>query len=88
MRRSPPTTLLVCWLSAEAGADWSWPGCPDVGDADFRHVTLLQQGRSPDPLLEEPVKMAFERDASGKVDTRGHSADDRKNPSKALRLFP
>ncbi|HKP95390.1 MAG TPA: PQQ-dependent sugar dehydrogenase [Fibrobacteria bacterium] len=47
-------------LAALATAQWTYPGCPDVTNADFRYEVLAQRGKPSDPTMSEPVKMAFD----------------------------
>ncbi|MDB5047401.1 MAG: hypothetical protein JWO30_472 [Fibrobacteres bacterium] len=58
--------LLGCALSApRVSAAFSYPGCPDVAATDFEMQTLVANAN--DKLTEEPMKMAFDMDASGNV---------------------
>lgn len=63
---------LVCaaglMMQAQGQTKWSYPGCPDVTDADFKIDTLMRRSIAPDPELAEPDKLAFDMDAQGNVD--------------------
>jgi cytochrome c len=52
---------------AQAGK-WTYPGCDDVTDANFKVDTLMRRSIAPDPQLAEPDKLAFDMDAQGNVD--------------------
>ena len=52
--------------SAQAQTKWSYPGCNDITDADFKYDTLII--RQKDNTFGEPAKMAFDMDAEGNVD--------------------
>jgi cytochrome c len=61
------TILILIALSfSPTLANFSFNGCPDVTDKDFRAVTLFTHAT--DPVTEEPLKMAFDMDAQGNVD--------------------
>jgi cytochrome c len=55
-------------LATAAVAQWQYPGCDDVTNTGFKYETLVQRGQASDPALDEPLKMAFDMDASGVVD--------------------
>ncbi len=69
--------ILGCGLAASVHAQtWTWTGCPDVTQNDFKMTTLIRNGSPPDANLAEPIHMAFDMDAQGHVDIyyveRGH----------------
>ena len=68
--RFRPTLLATVFAAsiaaAPAFAAFSYPGCPDVADKDFKSVMLFTNATDPD--TEEPLKMAFDMDAQGRVD--------------------
>ncbi len=47
---------------------WSYPGCANVTDSDFKYDTLVMYNKQPDPTLSEPDKIAFDMDTAGTVD--------------------
>jgi cytochrome c len=49
-----------------ARAAFSYPGCGDVSDSEFKSSMLFTNAT--DPATEEPLKMAFDMDAQGNVD--------------------
>lgn len=54
-------------LVAEATlARFTWPGCADYQESEFRYVRVVT--RTLDPTLSEPLKVAFDRLPDGKVD--------------------
>lgn len=53
-------------IACPAMGAFSYPGCPDVADTDFKSVTLFSHAL--DAPTDEPLKMAFDMDAQGKVD--------------------
>lgn len=55
-------------IAVPASAQWTHPGCDAVTDADFKYELILKRGLAPDNALDEPLKMAFDADATGKVD--------------------
>lgn len=67
MRFQKPVFFAFLAASAAFG-QWEYPGCENVTDANFKYETVLKRGSAPDPTLDEPIKMAFDMDASGKVD--------------------
>lgn len=60
--------LLAAVLVSGAQAQWTYPGCDAVTDAHFKYDLVLKRGAAPDAGLDEPIKMAFDMDAAGKVD--------------------
>ncbi len=61
--------LIGLGLSAFAGgaqAALTYPGCADVKASDFTVVPLINNAT--DKSVQEPIKMAFDMDASGNVD--------------------
>ncbi|MDB5105424.1 MAG: cytochrome c class [Fibrobacteres bacterium] len=60
--------ICLAALEAQSQAKWSYPGCADVTDADFKIDTLMRRTIAPDPNLAEPDKLAFDMDAQGNVD--------------------
>ena len=64
------SSFLICLAGTQvhAQAKWSYPGCADVTDADFKVDTLMRRSIAPDPQLAEPDKLAFDMDADGNVD--------------------
>lgn len=74
VNRNAPAWMLVAvagFVADPVRAALSWPGCPDLSDADFKVTTLAS--RTADTVAE-PMKMAFDliaqpgEDAKGKVD--------------------
>lgn len=62
-------SVVSAFLAASAAlGQWEYAGCENVTDADFKYETVLKRGAAPDPALDEPIKMAFDMDAAGKVD--------------------
>jgi cytochrome c len=47
-------------------AQFTYPGCADVSATDFTVVTLASNAT--DPSLQEPIKMALDKNAQGNVD--------------------
>ncbi|MDB5106614.1 MAG: hypothetical protein JWP91_4303 [Fibrobacteres bacterium] len=70
MKHAKAVTLAILFLAAcGAGpvrAAFSYPGCADVTDKEFRSTMLFTNAT--DPATEEPLKMAFDMDAQGNVD--------------------
>ncbi|HKP98243.1 MAG TPA: PQQ-dependent sugar dehydrogenase [Fibrobacteria bacterium] len=62
------TACLALGLATLAKAQWTYPGCNPVTDTDFKYELMLKRGAAPDAELDEPLKMAFDKDATGKVD--------------------
>ncbi|MDB5049628.1 MAG: hypothetical protein JWO30_2699 [Fibrobacteres bacterium] len=64
--------VLICLAAFQmesfGQAKWTYQGCPDVTDADFKVDTLMRRSIAPDPNLAEPDKLAFDMDAAGNVD--------------------
>lgn len=57
------------WVFASAipgFAQFTYPGCADVKPSDFAVVTLASNAA--DPSLQEPIKMALDKNAQGDVD--------------------
>ncbi|MDB5047043.1 MAG: hypothetical protein JWO30_114 [Fibrobacteres bacterium] len=52
--------------AAPALSAFSYAGCPDVTDADFKVTTLVSHATNPE--TSEPLKLAFDMDAAGNVD--------------------
>lgn len=67
MRGNRWKALALCGPGLAWG-QWAHPGCGDVTNASFRYENLVQRGQPSDPGLDEPLKMAFDMDAAGKVD--------------------
>lgn len=59
--------LALCGVTA-SWAQWKYPGCDDATNASFKYEILAQRNQPSDPGLDEPLKMAFDMDAAGKVD--------------------
>lgn len=59
-RRAALMAALSLLPLALAQAQWTYPGCADVTNADFRFETLAQRGQASDPDMNEPLKMAFD----------------------------
>jgi len=66
--RSAIGLVAALFLFSGAEAQWRYPGCADVTDADFKNETLIQRDGVADPTMDEPLKMAFDMDAGGAVD--------------------
>ncbi len=64
LRFAIPVLILAAPRAAHAA--FSYPGCADVADKDFRSVMLFTNATDPD--TEEPLKMAFDMDEQGRVD--------------------
>jgi cytochrome c len=53
-------------LAAPLQAKFTWEGCADFKETEFRYVKVVT--RSVDPTLDEPLKVAFDAKPDGKVD--------------------
>jgi len=61
--------MVIVATSAWSQTSWTWPGCPNVTDADFKYDTLVIKKTNADTaILSEPDKIAFDMDASGNTD--------------------
>jgi cytochrome c len=65
--------LLAWFLIQPASAGFTWPGCSDVAEKDFRYQSMVGRGAvtSPkivDPTISEPIHMAFDLQADNSTD--------------------
>ncbi len=65
-RWRPAFPFLLASLAIPAFSQLSYQGCADVTAKDFTMVTLASNAT--DPTLQEPIKMALDKNAQGNVD--------------------
>src|SRR5437868_2976011 len=59
-RRTFSILILLAMLRDPAHAAWTYPGCADATDSQFRRVRIVQRSGPVDPTLDEPMKLAFD----------------------------